>query len=523
MKIKFIGATHEVTGSCTLLTTDRYNILVDCGMEQGRDTFVNEELGIEPSRIDMVFLTHAHIDHSGKLPLLVAGGFEGKIFATDGTAELCDIMLRDSAHIQESEAQWKNRKAKRAGGAEIKPMYTMEDAEKTLKLFVPCRYGETVQAGEGLTAEFFDAGHLLGSASIRLNITQQGKTVSVVFSGDIGNINKPVIRDPQGPDSGDIVVMESTYGDRRHPTAPDYTARLTEILNETFARGGNVVIPSFAVGRTQELLYFLRQIRQENRVTKPFKVYLDSPLAVKATNVFNRNTVHCCDEETAKLLAAGVNPITFDGLVTTQSSEESKAINETPGCKVIISSSGMCEAGRIRHHLKHNLWRADSSVLFVGYQSEGTLGRKLLSGAETVRIFNEEISVRARIYTLEGISGHADMDGLMRWIQNFGTKPRVFINHGDEKCADELALRLKNMGYEAVAPYSGDEFELPQCTQTTYGSRKRVQRKNTDSGADFTSRLDALLQKLRTRAKERAAGSGEQSVLDKIQDLIGRL
>jgi len=521
VKLKFFGATHEVSGSCTLLSMEDCNILIDCGMEQGKDIFVNEELDIDPASIDYVFVTHAHIDHTGRLPLLVKNGFKGEIYASKGTAELCGIMLRDSAHIQESEAEWKNRKAARAGREEVRPIYGMQDAEDTLKLFVPCEYHRVIKIRQGITAEFFDAGHLLGSASIRLNVRQRGRNISIVFSGDIGNINKPILRDPEAIDSADFVVMESTYGDRTHPKAPDYIKNLTDILNDTFSRGGNVVIPSFAVGRTQELLYFLRVIKQEKLVEHAFKVYVDSPLAVKATQVFNQNTIACCDEETAQLLRRGINPIAFDGLVTSQTAEESKAINQTGGCKVIISSSGMCTAGRIRHHLKHNLWRGDSSVLFVGYQSAGTLGRALLDGAKTVRIFGEEIAVNAKIFTLEGISGHADMNGLIAWVSNFKKKPTVFVNHGDEACAESLTARLKEMGYIAHAPYSGDAYLLPGGELAEQGSRERVVRKAPDS---FEQRLDAAIAALRQRILGKALdGSKQQSVIDKIKEFTKKL
>lgn len=521
MKLKFFGATHEVTGSCTLLSTDKYNILVDCGMEQGKDIFVNQELDIDPAKIDFVFLTHAHIDHSGKLPLLTKRGFVGSIYATEQTAMLCEIMLRDSAHIQEYEAEWKSRKALRAGRPEVKPVYNMQDAEDTLKLFVPCHYNKKLDIAQGVTAEFFDAGHLLGSSSIRLTVTEGDKTVSIVFSGDIGNINKPILRDPQAPDFADFVIMESTYGDRVHPKAPDYVKNLTSILNETFSRGGNVVIPSFAVGRTQELLYFLRVIKQEKLVEHQFKVYIDSPMAVKATHVFNTSSISCCDKETADLIRSGINPIWFDGLVTSETAEDSKAINETPGCKVIISSSGMCSAGRIRHHLKHNLWRADSSILFVGYQSVGTLGRTLLDGAKTVRIFGEEIAVNASLYTLEGISGHADMNGLIRWIQSFNDKPTVFVNHGDETCAELLTSRLNDMGYVATAPYSGDEYILPEGTLIKAGSRERETKKASD---DFETRLNDVLNKLRERILgKKLDGGKQQSVIDKIKEFTKKI
>ena len=522
MKLTFLGANHEVTGSCTLLEAAGQRYLIDCGMEQGKDIYENQPIPVAPGEIDGVLATHAHIDHTGLLPLLVRNGFRGKIYATRPTTELCDIMLRDSAHIQEFEAEWKNRKAKRAGDAPVEPMYTVQDAEAAMKLFIGVDYETKVELAPGLEIRFVDVGHLLGSSSIEIWVTENGSTTKLVFSGDIGNTNQPLIKDPAYITDADYVVMESTYGDRLHGPKPDYVAELSKILQRTFDRGGNVVIPSFAVGRTQELLYFLRQIRHERLVKEPFKVYLDSPLALKATNVFNRNTAICCDAETANLIAKGINPISFDGLITTESTEESKAINDTPGCKVIISSSGMCDAGRIRHHLKHNLWRSDSSVLFVGYQSPGTLGRRLLDGEKNVRIFGEEIQVNARIYTLAGISGHADMNGLMRWIKGFEGHPRVFINHGEEKCADELTARLTDAGFDASAPYSGDEYSLPDGTQVAFGSRERViSRKRPD----FASQLEAALDMLRQRifAKDTSNEKVRQSLLDKIKEFARKI
>ncbi len=372
MKLTFIGAAHEVTGSCHYLEVGKKHILVDYGMEQGVNVFENAPLPVDEAMIDYVFLTHAHVDHSGMLPLLYAKGFRGQVFMTDATADLCSIMLRDCAHIQMMEAEWKNRKAKRSANVAVaEPIFNMEDAEGIIKRIVPCHYDTMVEVCEGVKIRFTDIGHLLGSSSIEVWLTEDGKTKKIVFSGDIGNKNQPLLRDPIPTEEADFVVMESTYGDRLHSKeCVDYVKELAAILKETFDRGGNVVIPSFAVGRTQEMLYFLRKIKVERLVEghESFPVYVDSPLAVEATGIFQENRMACFDEEAMELVNEGINPIAFAGLKLSITSDESKAINfnETP--KVIISASGMCEAGRIRHHLKHNLWRPECTVLFVGYQ-----------------------------------------------------------------------------------------------------------------------------------------------------------
>ena len=406
MKLTFLGADHEVTGSCHCLQACGKNILIDCGMEQGQDVYENQELPMNPSDVDYILLTHAHIDHSGLLPLMYAKGFRGQVYTTKATTDLCQIMLRDSAHIQEFEAEWRNRKAKRAGEEEYIPLYTMNDAIGVLAFFVPCQYDEVINLADGIQIRFSDVGHLLGSASIEIWLTEGDISKKIVFSGDIGNINQPIIKDPQYLKEADYVVMESTYGDRNHGGTPDYVAELTRIIKETFDKGGNVVIPSFAVGRTQELLYFIRKIKYDNLLPEyeGFEVYVDSPLAVEATNIFNKNIDNCFDEEAMELIRQGINPIAFPGLKTSVTSDDSRAINFDMQPKVIISASGMCEAGRIRHHLKHNLWRKESTILFVGYQAHGTLGRSILEGATAVKLFGELIEVRARIEKLEGIS-----------------------------------------------------------------------------------------------------------------------
>ncbi len=466
MRLQFIGAAHEVTGSCHYLEAAGKHILVDCGMEQGVNVFENVDIPVPEAQLDYVFLTHAHVDHSGQLPLLYAKGFRGQVFATKATADLCSIMLRDCAHIQQQEAEWKNRKAKRHAGTEaVEPLYTMEDADGILKKLVPCRYQEKIEVCPGVTIRFTDVGHLLGSSSIEIWLQEAGEKRKIVFSGDIGNVKQPLIKDPQSTETADYVVMESTYGDRYHPALRmDYVAELTRILQETFDRGGNVVIPSFAVGRTQEMLYFLRQIKEEGLVKghDGFPVYVDSPLAVEATGIFRDNVYECFDEEAMELVNKGIDPLHFPGLRLSVTSEESKAINFEDTPKVILSASGMCEAGRIRHHLKHNLWRPESTILFVGYQAVGTLGRMLVDGVPEVKLFGEPISVRAKIKVLAGLSGHADKEGLLRWIGNFGPKPeRIFVVHGEDSvCQAFTGCLEREYGQRAYAPYSGTIVDL---------------------------------------------------------------
>lgn len=465
MKVTFLGATHEVTGSCTMLECCGHYGLVDCGMEQGKDIFVNQEIPVNPTEIQFVLLTHAHIDHSGLLPLLCRNGFQGSIYATEETCNLCRIMLRDSAHIQEQEAEWRNRKAQRSGKGEYTPLYGMEDAEAAISHLIPIHYETTHQIGEGITVRFSDIGHLLGSACIEIWLQEQDVERKIVFSGDVGNLNQPIIRDvPATVESADFVVCESTYGDRLHERPEDPVGLLASILQRALDRGGNVVIPSFAVGRTQEMLYFIREIKERGLVQghPDFPVWVDSPMANEATGVYLQCNRECLDDKTRELVSSGVNPLVFPGLKTAITSEESKAINLDQTPKVILSASGMCEAGRIRHHLKHNLWREESIILFVGYQAAGTLGRALHDGAEKVRLFGEEIQVKAEIATLPGKSGHADRDGLVGWLKGFQEKPKLtFVNHGENTvCESFMTYIEEHLGLNAYAPYSGAEFDL---------------------------------------------------------------
>ncbi len=466
MELRFIGADHEVTGSCHYLQVGSKHILIDYGMEQGENIYENEPLPVAASKIDYVFLTHAHIDHTGMLPKLYHDGFRGTVIATQATALLADIMLRDSAHIQTSEAEYKNKKNKTSGdGHEVEPIYTMEDAMMVVKLISPYGYDKIYQLCEGVKFRLTDIGHLLGSSSIELWLTEGGVTKKIVFSGDIGNKNQPLLRDPRYTEEADYVVMESTYGDRLHEIDnSDPVEELANLIADTLTQGGNLVIPSFAVGRTQVLLYYIRQIKQNDMIPEypDFPVYVDSPLAVSATEIFMESQQDFFDEEAMALVRQGINPINFKNLRLTITADESKAINVDEEPKVIISASGMCDAGRVRHHLQYNLGRPESTILFVGYQAAGSPGRKLLDGADEIRLFGEDIQVRARIATMKSMSGHADKQGLLDWICAFKEKPKqVFVVHGEDMVTDSFARCLKEeYGFNAMAPFSGTRYDL---------------------------------------------------------------
>ena len=443
-------------------------------------------------------------------------------------------MLQDSAHIQEQEAEWKNRKAQRSGRDPVEPDYTVQDAVNVMKQFQPQPYGQWLTLFDGeagcIEARFTDVGHLLGSASITLRITEEGRGPELlVFSGDIGNRNQPLIKDPTCPGEADYLVMESTYGDRSHGPRPDYVAELTEILQTTLDRGGNLVIPSFAVGRTQELLYFFRQIKAEGRIHghDGFPVVVDSPLASKSTTIFRENFSDCFDEEALALVQNGQNPLAFPGLHISETKEDSVAINTDTTPKVIISASGMCDAGRIRHHLKYNLWRPECTVLFVGYQAAGTLGRALLEGAKEVKLFGEPVAVRASVRQLSGLSGHADREGLADWLHSFSRKPGfVFVNHGDDAVAQHWAKQLQEEGYAAEAPYNGGVYLLAgghaACCET--GNTRRLVK----SAAQPAPRSSAAYERLLSMGRrlmaiiERSRG-GANKDLAKFADQIAAL
>ena len=470
MKLAFFGAARAVTGSCHLLSWEGGKLLVDCGMRQGEDAkgiYGEDTFPFDPKEISAVVLTHAHIDHSGLLPLLVKRGFSGPILCTEATAQLCTIMLPDSAHIQMQEAEWQTRKNMRAGKPAVEPLYDIDDAQNALKLYRGISYDEAVQLFPGIKVRLKNIGHLLGSAAVEIWVTEGDKTGKVVFSGDVGRGDRPILEDPENIDGADFVVMEGTYGDREHEvsTEEDKEAELVETLRAALARGGNIVIPSFAVGRTQELLYYLKRIMLKGRLPalEHVPVYIDSPLGIEATKIYERCAEGYYDEEAREMAKAG-SPFDFPTLRVAQTAEESKLINDDKASKIIISSSGMADAGRIRHHLKHNLYRADSTVLFVGYQAVGTLGRILVDGAKKVKLFGEEVRVNANIVQIEGLSGHAGKSELVAWLNGFSEKPQqVFLIHGEEETLLAFQGVLQVQGYAAVVPHLGEWYELERA------------------------------------------------------------
>lgn len=461
MQIKFTGGAGVLTGSCHLITYNDKNILLDCGLFQGKaevEKLNEEDFPFDPKSIDYVILSHAHIDHSGRIPLLVKKGFRGRIYASSPTYDLCTIMLMDSAHIQETEAEWKTRKALRKGEEPLEPLYTKADAEKSLNYFKPVIYGQYEEIDDILTMRFLDAGHILGSSIVEMWFKENGETRKLVFSGDIGMTQKPIIRDPQIVEKADYLILESTYGNRFHDSVEERVEKLAITILDTIKKNGTVVIPAFAVGRTQEIIYELNEHYDgESEFKKEFSkvpVYIDSPLASKATDVFKKNA-HVFDAKTREKIMSGDNPLEFKNLHFTQSVDESKALNASTKPKVIISASGMCNAGRIRHHLKHNLWRENATVVFIGYQAEGTLGKILKEGAKSVKLFGEDVAVNANIVSIEGFSGHADQEGLLKWVEAIKEKPKkIFLVHGEQEAKLELS--------EKIAQKFNIETHIPQ-------------------------------------------------------------
>ncbi len=476
MNITFLGATKTVTGSNFLVEGAGKKFLVDCGMYQGKaaEEMENEAPFLyNPEEIDFMLLTHAHIDHSGRIPKLYNEGFRAPIYATKATCDLCAIMLPDSGHIQEQENEWKNNKRKRKGLKQRPPLYTAEDATKCLEVFKPVKYDEIIDIDQNIHVRFNDAGHMLGSAIIEVWVTENEKTTKAVFSGDLGNNDIPLLSEPTMIEDADYLVMESTYGDRLHVGTKDKAKVFLDIVSETLDNGGTVVIPSFAVGRTQEILYELNMIKEERSKDPNFQeeyeklmrvpVYVDSPLAISATEVFKENE-DLFDDETKAIMERGDNPLEFPGLKFTRTADESKSLNERDEPSIIISASGMCEVGRIKHHLKHNIWNPKSTILFVGYQAPGTLGRTIVDGAKTVKIFGEEFSVRARIEYIEGYSGHADQEWLLNFVYSFIKKPKhIFLVHGEPK--GQMVLKdkiVETANIPVTIPGFGEKYTLDE-------------------------------------------------------------
>jgi len=464
MKIKFLGAAKTVTGSFYLIETDKVRFAVDCGLFQGSKQLKEKNYGdfpIEPKSIEFLILTHAHIDHSGLTPKLCKMGFTGPIYCSPATAELCEVMLPDAGHIQESEVEMKNRKLSRAGKKLLEPIYTAEEAVKCLEQFHSLKYDEVIKLAEGVEIRQRDAGHILGSCIVEVWVEENGQKEKIVFSGDLGQGNQPIIKDPTVIESADYLLMESTYGDRFHKGVNNRAEQLKKVIEDTMRRGGNLIIPSFAVERTQDLLYDLSNLQSQGLLDPSIDVYIDSPLAIAATEIFQRS-MDLYDQETMQLVNSGHHPLKMPNLKFSRTREESVELNNLKGNAIIISASGMCDAGRIKYHLKYNLWRPESTILFVGYQAEGTLGRRILDGDKLVTIHGDQLVVKADIQSIEAYSAHADQIGLMSWLKNFKQRPKtVFLVHGEEKVQPVLAdLIQKELNIHVVIPNWLDEIEL---------------------------------------------------------------
>ena len=507
MKITFLGAARTVTGSNFLVEGAGKKFLVDCGMWQGKaeqEMENDQEFEFNPTDIDFVLLTHAHIDHSGRIPKLYKEGFRNKVYAHKATCDLCALMLPDSGHIQETESEWKNRKRMRRGEKPIPPIYTAEEAAKCLEIFEAVQYDKIIEITPEIHVRFNDAGHMLGSSIIELWVREDGKETKTVFTGDLGNNDIPLLSPLTMIEDTDYLVMESTYGSRLHVKNEQKAEIFLNVVSETLDNGGTVVIPSFAVGRTQEILYELNKLKEEKedeefirkyKILMKTPVYVDSPLAISATEVFSDN-MDLFDEETKEEMAKGDNPLEFPGLQFTKTADESKALNEDPRASIIISASGMCEVGRIKHHLKHNLWNPKSTILFVGYQAPGTLGYNIVNGAKTVKIFGEEIAVNARIEYIEGYSGHADQELLMNFIYSFIKKPKhIFLVHGEPESQDILRDKIEGeTGLGVTIPEFGETYELKDDILLTNKIHRKI---NKNLKIEVSERIEKIKEELK--------------------------
>ncbi|WP_138202730.1 MBL fold metallo-hydrolase RNA specificity domain-containing protein [Haloimpatiens lingqiaonensis] len=500
MDLEFYGAAGCVTGSCHVLRYGGKKILLDCGLYQGKDERErgNNIFPFNPKEIDYVILSHAHIDHSGRIPLLYKMGFKGEVICTEATMDLCSAMLRDSGFIQEMEVEWKNRKRIRQGLDTIEPLYTAKIAELSMYLFRGYKYDKFIELFPGFKIRFKDSGHLLGAAIVEIFMQEEQEEVKLVYSGDLGNINVPILKDPTIIDYADYVILETTYGNRYHGNITNQLEKLATIIKNTISRGGNVIIPSFAVGRTQEVLYCLNKYVESN-FFKNVKFFVDSPLANETTKIFERHTEEY-DEEAKKLIRKGDDPLNFSGLTFVDSVEKSIQVNKIQRGAVVISASGMCEAGRIRHHLKHNLWRKESSIVFVGYQAEGTLGYKILNGEKKIKIFGEEIAVNAEIHRLDGLSGHADRQGLLNWVDGFKNKPKcILLVHGEKEVQESFKEALESKGYNSKIMQLGDLFNGKNIFNEDKISIKDKIIKRIDSYEKIhKDNIDELIREIRT-------------------------
>ena len=541
MNITFLGAAKTVTGSNFLVEAAGKKFLVDCGMYQGKATLEmenSEEFLYNVSEIDFMLLTHAHIDHSGRIPKLYNEGYRGPIYAHRATVDLCSIMLPDSGHIQETEVEWKNRKRLRAGLEPLPPLYTAEEAEKCLEIFKSVEYDTIVDVADNIQVRYNDAGHMLGSSIIEIWVTENGKTEKIVFTGDLGNNDIPLLDSPTMIEDADYLVMESTYGSRLHMRNDDKAKIFLDVVSETLDHGGRVVIPSFAVGRTQEILYEIDKIKDSHKDDEEFQrkyqqlmktpVFVDSPLAISATEVFKKNT-DLFEEEVQEKLRHGDHPLEFPGLQFTRTADESKALNETYYPSIIISASGMCDIGRIKHHLKHNLWNPSSTILFVGYQAPGTLGRTIVDGADKVKIFGEEISVNARVEYIEGYSGHADQEWLLNFVYSFIKKPRhIFLVHGEEESEEVLkGLIERNTQIPVTIPSFGEKYEVADIPKLE--ERVEYSKKLEDQylRLQILEKLDKIKDDINTMSQnvknEKLMKESSDEEIEKLNDKVKKL
>ena len=527
MNITFYGAAEDVTGSCHMVNAAGHKFLIDCGLFQGNltDQMLNyEEFPFNIQEIEFMILTHAHIDHSGRIPKLYKAGYKNPVYCTSATRELCKIMLPDSGHIQENEIEWVNRKRMRAGKKPNDPIYTEQDAIDCLEIFKGLEYNTRIKVNDDISFELKDAGHMLGSAIVELYLKENGEEKKVVFTGDLGNKNLPIINDPVTIDSADILIMESTYGDRLHSSIKDQSSKFIQIILETIRRGGNVIIPSFAVGRTQEILYEINKYLTDDRVKDELSkvpVYVDSPLAVNATRIFESQHSYY-DEEALSYLLKGDNPLVFDNLHFVETSEESQALNDDTEPKIIISASGMCKVGRIKHHLKHNLYRSECTILFVGYQAEGTLGRKIMNGEPLVKIFGEEIAVKAEIKSLDAFSGHADRDGLLNWVGAMNKKPeQIFIVHG-EKEAQKVLKEYIEQGFKinSIIPAYQEQYDVNGTLLSDGKNSYKATRYNIlELMTSLKEEVDTMTNNVKRNLKSDVDTEYLQTIVEKLKEV----